>query len=163
MQLLRRLLYRIASRVTDLESGVLRSYLAADVIYTEDTSLEDTPLSVVAAAGRSYAVKLVVISGGASAALKMDFGGTAGIADFRGTWLGFPDTVANGIKTYVESAGTDFGPTTNFDENSCTYQFDGSVEITTGGTFLLRAAQTASSEESTAIKQGSVLTLTKMN
>ncbi len=146
-------------------TSLLRSYLATTVTYNANAVLANTPLSVTVAAGGIYAIELVVHSTSAVTALQMDFGGTATIANFIGTWLALQSGSALADSPGPErstSVSTSFGPGTMDGANGY-YTLTGSVEITNAGTFLLRGSQNVSDPTDTTILRGSTLVLTKMN
>lgn len=148
-------------------ASLLRSYLATTVTYNNTDTLADTALSVTVVDGGKYAVELVVHSTSAVKGLKMDFAGTVTPANFIGSWAGRLEPY-NGnagdhyITARVADIGTGFGPN-QVDAFDAFYTFTGSLEVTTGGTFLLRGAQNAADPSNTTILQGSTLILTKTN
>lgn len=146
---------------------ILLAYLDTTVTYNNVDRLADTALSVNVAASGIYEIELVVHSMSAVRALKLDFAGTVTPANFIGTWTGYemPLTLADptvGKGAQVTAMGTDFNPG-GFDTFNMVFRFTGSLEVTTGGTFLLRGAQTIADASDTTILRGSTLKLTKMN
>jgi hypothetical protein len=141
---------------------ILRSYLAATVTYNNVAALADTLLSVNVAASGIYKIELIVHSTSAVKGLLLDFDGSATIANFIGDW-NCELAAGSFTKARVTAAGTDFGPAAADGNASPKYTFNGSVEITNAGTFLLRGAQNAADVSNTTILRGSALTLTKTN
>ncbi len=148
-----------SATVGDVAVGGLYSYLADTITYNADATLGDTALSVTVAAGGKYAINLVVHSTSAVKALLMDFGGTATMTSFIGTW----EAPGQSSNAYVTSAGTDYGPSDIDGQANVFYTFTGSCTVNAGGTFLLRGCQNVSDASNTTILAGSTLVLTKMN
>jgi len=147
-------------------ASLLRSYLTTTVTYNNTNTLADTALSVTVATGGIYAVELVVHSTSAVKGLLLDFAGTVTPANFVGGWFATIATSGDPVSTRttrVTAMGTDFDGGVEFDGANTDYIFTGSLEVTTGGTFLLRGAQNVSDASNTTILRGSTLTLTKMN
>lgn len=143
--------------------AVLTSYLAATVTYNNVDTLANTALSVTVVDGGIYAVELVVHSTSAVKGLNLDFAGTVTPANFVGQWMGYNAAgYVDGSSARVTAIGTDFGPGSPLDGASNTYTFTGSLEVTTGGTFLLRGAQNVADASNTTILRGSTLILTRM-
>jgi hypothetical protein len=147
--------------------GILRSYLASDVVYNNVGTLANTALSVTVAASTKYGIDLIVHQTSVGVELLMDFGGTATITNFIGQWVGHqtPDDESAPSRvrgTRVTSAGTDFHGSNVFDTLDAYYTFKGTVEINGAGTFLLRAAQNGAAPSDTTILRGSSLVLTKL-
>lgn len=142
----------------------LRSYLAATVTYNNTAALASTALSVTVEAGGIYDIELAVHSTSQTIGLNMDFGGTATAANFIGQWNGYKENdPAIFAAARVTAPGTDFNGGGNFDAVSVFTTFKGTIEVNTGGTFLLRGAQVSADASNTRILQGSDLILTKTN
>lgn len=144
----------------------LTSYLASTVTYNNVDVLANTALSVTVAAATKYAINLLIHSSSAVAVgLQLDFGGTATVTSFIGEWEAF---IATGDNTdpldrfRVTAAGTDFVPT-NIAAGDSFYQFQGSINVNAGGTFLVRGAQQTAQVGNTTILAGSTLILTPMS
>ncbi len=144
-------------------TSILRSYLATTVTYNDVDVLADSPLTVTVQASAIYAIELVVQGGGNSArSLNMDFGGTATVTNFIGQWSSSTTDGSTQLTARSVAAGTDYNDTALDGLGDTIYRFIGSVEITTSGTFLLRAAQNAANATNTSILRGSTLILTQM-
>jgi hypothetical protein len=121
-----------------------------------------TALSVTIPGAGNYEIDLVLHCTEGPGGFRADFAGTAIIGNFIGQWQGYAIdlTVMKGGR--VTSAVDDFTDLllANMDT---TYTFRGSAEFTTGGTFVVRAAQSSSGGFQTTLERGSTLKLTKMN
>lgn len=148
-------------------ASVLRSYLASTVTYNNTASLADTALSVTVAASGLYAINLVLHTTSFAQQLKLDFAGTATITNFIGMWTSFNGDEDTPQASYwsmrTASAGNQYEPATGAGSLLGYVQFNGSIEVNGGGTFLLRGAQFAANASDTTILRGSTLVLTKMN
>lgn len=143
--------------------SLLRSYLAADVVYNSVDTLANTPLSVMVVTSGVYDIELVVHSTSAIEALNMDFGGTATVTNFIGQWYVYVATNPSvAASARVAAAGTDFTNSAGAAADAY-FTFKGTIEVNVGGTFLLRGAQNASDFSDTTILRGSTLILTKLN
>jgi hypothetical protein len=142
--------------------GALVSYLATTVTYNNVDVLANTALSVTVVASGIYKISLEIQSTAVARPLKLDFAGSATIANFIGQWtsMGATDPVNAGAAAPSAAAGTDF---VGSDAAESFTTFNGSVEITNAGTFLLRGSQDTANASNTTILRGSTLTLTKMN
>lgn len=130
--------------------------------YTNNATPANTTLSVTVPTAGTYAIDLVVHGTEAAGGLRFDFDGTATVGYFIGQWVGQTiDTVTvKGIR--VSTPGTDFTDILLAGQDTV-YTFRGSAEFSTGGTFVLRAAQNTSNGFPSTLERGSTLTLTRSN
>ncbi len=152
---------------TALAISLPRSYLATTVTYNDTAALANTALSVTLEASGVYAIALTIHSTSVAKALNLDFGGTVGVTNFIGEWVAMLATVAFAeARTQadrVTAIGTDFSLTADFDGISSVVTFQGSIEVSTAGTFILRGAQNVADASNTTILRGSTLIATKMS
>lgn len=144
-----------------LNTRIIRDYLAADVTYNNTAALADTLLSCDVLASGKYLIEAVLHGTNAVRSLNFDFGGTATITNFIGTWKSFEPGSVTLAATRVTAVGTDYNNSA-LDAGDEYYEFKGSVEINAAGTFLLRAAQRSADVSNTVLKRGSSLVLMKI-
>lgn len=139
---------------------LLRAYQAADAPYTTDATLNDTDLAVTVEAGGKYDIKgrLHITTG--VGGFRVAFGGAATIANFIAHYLKLIVSEPEAVNARVTAAATPY--TTDSSADIIIY-IDGSVEITSAGTFILQAAQNVSDAAASTLLRGSTLILTKTN
>lgn len=142
---------------------LLRGYVASDVTYNNTAALAAVAgMSVTVVDGGIYAINLVVQSTNAVKAPLFDFGGTVTPASFLGWWSA---TVSDGsyiTPSQVTAIGTTYTGVGADGDSPNIWTFTGSLEVTTGGTFLLRGAQNAADASNTVILRGSSMILTRI-
>lgn len=151
--------------------GVLRGYVAADVVYNNTATLANVAgMSVDVAASGIYDIEVTVhadIASSASGGLRLDFdGGTSTDTYFIGQWdSSIAAFLGEQEITRITSRSTDFvnGTMLGGAAADAIYKFKGTVEINGAGTFVLRAAQQAADASDTTILRGSSMILTKTN
>jgi len=152
---------------SDLSDGVptLKSYLAADVVYNNTVTLANTALSVTVAAGGIYDIEFAGYTAFTAKTLKFDLaGGTATATNFRGYWSMVPDTANS--QTYLQVSSPSsvlFNISQDGLATQGFYQFKGTIEVNSGGTFIVRAAQGVAAASNSTLERGSTLILRKLN
>lgn len=135
---------------------------SANVNYTAETTLADTPLSVNVEAGGIYAIDMVLfVACDSSGGFKMDIdGGNAAVNLFNIQYAVWPNSGAPSDGRFRTSADSDESFT-----GLGVFRLigQGTVDFTSSGTFILRAAQASSNGTPTTLYRGSRLTLTKLN
>lgn len=140
----------------------LTARLASNLSITSNATPANTNLSVTIPAAGNYDIDLVVHGTEAAGGLRFDFAGTATVDYFIGQWTGSLVDNAGVYTARVTSPGTDFANIGLASADSV-YVFRGSAEFSTGGTFVLRAAQYVSDGFACVVERGSTLKLTKSN
>jgi hypothetical protein len=146
-------------------ASVVAAYQAADAVYTSNATLGNTSLSVSVATGGIYAIEVIAQIDNGPGFFQCDFnGGTATIANFRAFAVASPltgSTITPLSTNPITSIATSTAFGASVEQKGVV--FKGSVEITTGGTFIFRAAQFSSNATSSTLFRGSSMTLTKLN
>lgn len=153
----------IEGNTVQTSADFLKSYLAANVVYNNTATLADTNLSITVASAGIYEISAVLHSSNIARSPNVDFAGTATATNFIGGWTAHDaaqPTTTEGLR--ATSLGTDFSCST-CDSLDAVYQFTGTLEVSGGGTVLIRGAQHTASATNTTILRGSVLTARKLN
>lgn len=142
--------------IADTNPTVLKSVLASDFT-NATTTLNNTALSVTTI-GKSYAfdAELYVSDSVAADGVKLDFGG--GACTFTNFVAGGNSVLVTAVTT--SSTGTFSNATVT---GSNLISIHGSIEVNSGGTFIIRAAQVAHTAGTLTVMRGSSLILTQLN
>lgn len=154
---------RIDSKVSEVTSPVLRSPpLEGDITYNDDDTFADTGIAVTVEDGGIYAVRLTIFNTNDTTGLKTRFAGAAVLEADYGQWFSYKaNDFADGVLTaFVSVIGTAF----EGKSGSQVYTtFEGSIEVNTGGTIELQAAQSTGDPTDSTILKLTSLILIKLN
>lgn len=130
--------------------------------YTTNAIPTNTTLNLTVPTAGTYEIDLVVHGTEAAGGLRFDFAGTATVAYFIGQWTGRTIDMVTNKGARVSTPGTDFTDILLAGQDTI-YTFRGSAEFSSGGTFILRAAQNTSNGFPSTLERGSTLKLTRSN
>jgi hypothetical protein len=143
-------------------SKLLTAQLTSNAAYANNNTLADTNLSVPVAAGGHYEVNAVLhVTSGSTGGFKCKFDGTSTDANFIAQYLAI--VASTGANITGGLGVSRITPLNVTGQTIYTITINGSIEISTAGTFLIQAAQSVSDATTTTLFRGSTLRLHKTN